>query len=226
MNIFHWLYIALPRLIFLASGRFSDTTLLFTYQPSQFQLDTLKHAGINCIIGIVSDIGFYEVEKLLFPTHFDRAFCSNSYVNTLRMLYSNLINRDGSTIKIIFPNRNSSLNKRMPSNFGAFNDFINRRAAINIDFSRYSFSEQINFVARAELFLFEHGAAGALIPFTNPKCRIIELLPEGAAYSIYGLPPHYMYLSFASERDYFPVYSRKLGSGFDYDLERLEELLF
>jgi len=89
-NLFHFMYLCLPRILSLKAQGLIDNPLLFTYKPSGLQREILAYVGItNPVINLDVANYAYSFKEAFYATPITPAWGSSLFVNDLRYATKN-----------------------------------------------------------------------------------------------------------------------------------------
>jgi hypothetical protein len=173
----HWIFGG-ARNAYYAGKIYHELTnpiLLFSYQPSSWQLQLLelmlgdikfKYAVLN---------GATQFHSLLFFNHQDESVLDGDYLSYLQSKGRERKSNDYP--KKIFISREDAQTRRI-SNFDVIEPILVREGYQSITMTEHSIPEQISLVASADVILFIDGSHGALLTFANSKAKVGLLRSE------------------------------------------------
>lgn len=175
-NVFHWIARVLPKVRFLQQMP-SDWPLVFSYEPNQFQLESLKVLGVTNPILVIDHDGptFFEKYVLI-----DGAWAS---INKLMMSYLResflpvAISFDVKRYKKLFIFREDSWTRKL-LNRPQIKDYLSSRGFACLSLQGVGLVESISLFQAADEIVFEHGAAGVFLMFAKESAKVIEIIPS------------------------------------------------
>lgn len=198
-NVYHWIARVLPKIKFIQNLP-DNLPLIFSYNPNSFQLDCLKSFRVLNPILVIDPNKIAKFKSLVLiegPWAVGNPLQENWLINKSLSLISpsHLKNENLSqTKRKIFIFRDSAA-RRLMTNQQDVKNLLSIRGFETLSNENFTYEECISLFNSAEEIVFEHGASGIWILFTNPNVRILEILPERNHKSSKELSNYYFWLS-------------------------------
>lgn len=175
-NVFHWIARVLPKVYFLKEMP-SNWPLVFSYEPNQFQLESLKALGVNNPIMVID----HEL-----PTFFEKyVLIDGAWANTNKLMMSALrdsllpqiVNRSVSNYKKLFIFREEAWTRKL-INRGDIKEYLLAKGFTCLSLDGVGLIDSIAVFNAADEIIFEHGAAGVFLMFAKESAKVIEIIPS------------------------------------------------
>lgn len=198
-NVFHWIGRVLPKIKFLKELP-NDWPLVFSYQPTEFQLETLKIFGILNPILIIERNQITKFDKYIF---LEGAWssCNRGMMDYLRGSLLPLCKSSNKVIKKLYVYREASWTRCL-LNRDEISEFLVSKGYTLHSLSGTGLVDTIEIFQSADEIIFEHGAAGIFLMFTKPSVKVLEVNPSKVHVSAKETTNFFFWLSAILERSY------------------------
>lgn len=228
-NVYHWIARTLPKIKFVKLLP-KEIPLIFSYQPNKFQIECLQFLDVKNPI-LVIDPGKIAKFKSLVLIEGPWAVGNPPQQNWLIQESLGKINSATATEerqprkrKKIFIYRDKSA-RRLMINQSDVRNLLAQRGFESFLIEDLSYKECVSLFNSADEVVFEHGASGIWILFTNPDAKILEILPERNHISSKELSNYYFWLSCFLKRKfrYLVCKNKRIDPWAEYEVN-LKEL--
>ncbi|WP_114661794.1 glycosyltransferase family 61 protein [Polynucleobacter necessarius] len=174
-NVFHWVGRVLPKIKFLRDYP-SDWPIVFSYQPTEFQLDSLRLLGVTNPILIIDRHHISKFEKYIFL----EGMWSSIHKGMMDYLRSNLLlpaNNETVQVKKLYVFRGPTWTREL-INRNEISTFLKSKGYTLHSLGGLGLVDTISLFRSVDELIFEHGAAGVFTMFTKPGAKILEIIPS------------------------------------------------
>jgi capsular polysaccharide biosynthesis protein len=175
---YHWMIEILPRLsLFEQIEELRSIPLIVPKGMKNFHKESLKLAGVSSDRLVELDSGYWQFEKLYFPSLLNEmANPSPHAVAWLRTRFLKNITHEPSSQSYIYMKRGSQIRKIV--NEDELVECLEKRGFQVVCPGELSLAEQIKIFSNARIVVGAHGADFTNMVFAPPNTTIIELHPS------------------------------------------------
>lgn len=191
LNIFHWLYLVLPRLIGYYALREASkkTKILILNNLSPLHNATLEPLRDSESVIQVSNFDLLRCGELFYSKIIQPYIISQQQIQFLREFFEPIFKtaQSSSHARKIYISREDA-NTRRVRNEGDLLEYLSSKGFEKIIMSELTFQQQLQTFKSADKVILPHGAAGAYIGFMARGSQVIELGTQ-------KVPAHFFLLS-------------------------------
>jgi hypothetical protein len=179
-NYYHWMMDILPRLSLIQKFKKLETIpLIVQKQLTNFQKQSLQIAGISTERMLGLDEGYYQFEKLYYPSYL--CYAGNSTKDTVDWYRTHFLKKfsleKSSSPRYLYVSRQDVTTRRI-INEAEIIEFLKDIGFEIIVTSKMSMEEQIKTFMNAKIIVAPHGAGLTNIVFAPQNTTVIEIFPE------------------------------------------------
>lgn len=225
-NVYHWIARVLPKIKFVKKLP-DNLPLIFSYSPNIFQIECLKSFQVHNPILVINPDKTAKFKSLILiegPWAVGNPLQENWLTEeTMNLALINKNEQLAHKKGKIFIFRDKAA-RRLMINQQEVKNFLSKRGYESLAIESFSYEECASLFNSAEEIVFEHGASGIWILFTNPDVKILEILPERNHKSSGEMSNYYFWLSCFLKRKfrYIICKNKSLNPWAEYEVNLTE----